>query len=796
MYIRICQGYKHYYMYLKKNLSLNKLLFLLAILFLGILGMVTSYRYSINVSPPSRIERIIENPLTQQPTELIKYNASDSYPMEEFANITNSLQNLTEIELSLPLNSWNITNLDLDFKNISVTDEIITIEDNGKTIEILEDGGNEQLAVQLSLTEPTIIYSIDIKGFKVESSGAPGTIYFRVTGWDSGDHEPMSPNYASIELNISSIPKWYTQTFSEPLELAAGDYGIVIDARNIKSGDYIFWQINDNKTGSPLYVNRYYRLFGTSRWRAPEDEKLFLYRYKQFSNTSYYPSDINLTLNVNGVDYSVNDGTSIGEGNVSIDNIDFKIGSSIINIPITNNKSLKLNFNLNYTINLYNQLSIESSIEIGDLSMNKWYLYPELENHSCNYYCYKIDFPENWGNIQVFKDSLNVSSDVNVIFQNQSLTILNDIITEGANWEISTENPPKNVSLSLSGDEFQPAQDIEIEVNPPIEGGKLSIIIQDADKDIIYINERTVLSNNEVFSYLIRSDATDGTWKAYVYWFNSTDAGFNSLIFKVTVPIIVPPTDPLLIILLICLGGAITGGSYGTYSIYKLRKAKKEYRKQRLIQKLKDLINLEYIIVTDKISSLDLYSQSFKKKKLDLTLVSGFLNAIRSFGIELTGSSEQSQVIKLEYQDSKIIMSEYKQFRLIFIMKEAPSNEFLEALRLVTIEIDEKFGRFLKVFDGDVRPFTYIERLLMQRLNTSILYPLKIVELPNIKLNALEKEIIMQINKYLNYSNLSQIKILDFIDKNAINPHEVKAFIDLMKKKILLPIMSEMTVNF
>lgn len=793
MYIRIYQGYYHNSMYLIKNIKLNKRIFIFGIIFLGLIIYLGSIFFFSSISTN---QTEIKNPLTQQLTEVLKYNASDSYSMEEFANITDSLLNITEIELSLPFNNWNVTNLDLNFKNISVTDEIITIEDIDKTIEILEKGGNEQLAVQLSLTEPTTIYSVDIKGFKVESSGEPGTIYFKVTGWDSGDHEPMSPTYASVELNMSTDLKWYTQTFSEPLELVAGDYGLVIDARNIESGDYVFWQINDNKTGSPLYVNKYYRVFGSWDWRAPEDEKLFLYRYKQLSNTSYYPSDINLTLNINGVDYSVDDGTSVGEGSVSIDAIDFKIGSSIINIPINNNQSLNLNFNLNYTINLYNPLSIESTIEIGDLTMNKWYLYPELENYSCNYYFYKIDLPKNWENIQVFKDGLNVSSDVNIVFQNQSLTILNDIITEGANWEISAENLPKNFSLNLSGDEFQPAQDIEIEVDPPIEGGKLSLIIQDAYEAIIYINERTVLSSNEVFSYLIRSNATDGTWKAYVYWFNSTDAGFNSLSFKVTVPIIVPPTDPLLIILLICLGGAITGGSYGTYSIYKLRKAKKEYRKQCLIQKLKDLINLEYIILTDKISSLDLYGQSFKNKKLDLTLVSGFLNAIRSFGIELTGSSEQSQIIKLEYQDSKIIMSEYKQFRLIFIIKETPSNEFLETLRLVTIEIDEKFGRFLNDFDGDVRPFTYIERLLMQRLNTSIIYPLKIVELPNIKLNALEKEMIMQVNKFLKYSNLTQFTILDFIDKNAINPLEVKVFINLMKKQIFLPIMSDMTAEF
>ncbi|MFX1407032.1 MAG: hypothetical protein ACFFBW_08760 [Promethearchaeota archaeon] len=737
----------------------------------------------------------IKNPLTLQSTEFVKYNASDSYLMKKFANITDSMLNVSDIEISLPSNNWNITHFGVDFKNISVNEETITIEDFAETIEILENGGNEQLAMQLKLTETTTIYSVDIKGFKIESSSSPGTIYFEIRDWDSANHEPELYTHVSVELNMSADPGWYTQSFSEPLELVAGDYGLVIDATDIESGDYVFWQINDNKTGSSLYINKFYRSMGPSMdWNAPEDEKLFLHRYNKWSNKSYYPSEINLTLNVNGMNYSVDNGAMLGEGTVSIDNIDFKLGSSIMDIPIANNKSLNLNFNLNYTINLYDQLSIDSSIEIGDLIINKWYLYPELENYSCDYYCYQFIIPENWQNIQVFKEGLNVSSDINVVFQNQTLTILGDLITEGANWEIYAENAPKSLILNLSDDEFQPAQDLEIEVESPYAGGKLGLIIQDAKGRIIHINEKMVISSYEIFNYLIRSDATDGIWKAYVYWFNSTDAGFNSINFEVNIPLIIPPPDPFLIILLICLGGAITAGGFGTYSFFKLRKTKEEQKRQNIIRKFKDLINLEYIIVTDKISSLDLFSQSFKNKTLDLTLVSAFLNAIRSFGIEITGSSEQSQVIKLEYQDSKIIMSEYKQFRLIFIMKETPSNEFLEALRLITIETDERFGRFLVNFDGDVRPFIYVERLLMKRLETRLLYPLKIIEIPNVKLNPLEKNMIMQVRKLLKSTNSTNFRVSDFIDKDAIDPLVVKLFIELMEKKFFQPIIEDNTI--
>jgi hypothetical protein len=174
---------------------------------------------------------------------------------------------------------------------------------------------------------------------------------------------------------------------------------------------------------------------------------------------------------------------------------------------------------------------------------------------------------------------------------------------------------------------------------------------------------------------------------------------------------------------------------------------------------------------------------------MDLSLISGFLDAIRSFGIELTGSSESSQIVKLEYQDSKIIMSEYKQVRIILIMKESPSPEFIEALRLVSIETDEKFGRFLADFKGDIRPFKYIEKLIMQRLKTSFLYPLKIVESKRVKLNPLERELITKVKKILKSTSKDYFNIYQLIQKESCEPSEVKSIIDLIDKRVFEPIL-------
>lgn len=778
-------------MYSSSKINLLKPIFILFIIINGIFFQTSITMFSSSLEGKIEISALNSH----QTNGLVIYNASNSYMIEKFINITDSIQNSTDVSIGLPENNWNVTRVDLEFQNISITEETIIIEDDGNTFYEIENNGAEQIAMQLSLSESTTINSIDIFGLGLEASNNPD-VRFEIRGWNTGSAEPTSTVYGSVDLNISNSLKWYTQTFSTPIELSAGNYGLVIDAHNygtgVKPGDTYLWWLNDNKTGSPLYTNRYYRggfLGLVWDWRNPLSQQALLHRFNKWSDDVYNPSDINLTVSYNGNNYLVNDGSYLGEGNVSIEDIGLIMGGSELNLPISNNESLNLIFNLSYSVYLHETFSAEGEVEIGDILSNKWYITPDIDVYDSTEYYYAINIPESWQNVQIYKDAVNVSADANVIFENQTLFLYNGIITEGADWLISAENAPKNFTLSLLKSEFGPAEDIQISVEPPVVDGVIGLVIQDAEGNIVHIDQKTISTDNETFHYLLRSDAIDGIWKASLYWVNNSEAGFNTISFEVNVPIVIPPPDPFFILLLIILGGTITGGVIGTYSIAKARKSKKQQRKQRLVKKFKDLSNLEYIIVTDKVSSLDLFSQSFKKKELDLSLVSGFLNAIRSFGIELTGSSEQSQVIKLEYHDSKIIMSEYRQFRIILIMKDTPSHEFLETLKLTTIETDEKFGRFLKEFKGDVRPFKYVERLLIQRLETSFLYPLKLSEVPKAKLSSYQKDLLKRVKKHLKTNDLDRFKITYFIDKDAINPLDVKLFSDLIKKRIFQPII-------
>ena len=97
-------------------------------------------------------------------------------------------------------------------------------------------------------------------------------------------------------------------------------------------------------------------------------------------------------------------------------------------------------------------------------------------------------------------------------------------------------------------------------------------------------------------------------------------------------------------------------------------------------------------IISDKNSGLDLFEQNFGGKEIDPSMLTGFLDAIRTFGIELTDSEDRSQTIKLDFKGSKVLMVEYKLFRFILIMSEVPSKIFVHSINKLVQDINANYG--------------------------------------------------------------------------------------------------------
>jgi hypothetical protein len=276
----------------------------------------------------------------------------------------------------------------------------------------------------------------------------------------------------------------------------------------------------------------------------------------------------------------------------------------------------------------------------------------------------------------------------------------------------------------------------------------------------------------------------DGSYKAFVYWYNGTDAGIVTQVFTVILPDIIDWALIIGVLVIAGLGSAVTASSI---ILAKKNKRKKIALKEKTINKFMDILNLNYVIIIEKKSSLNIYDQAFTEKKFNSTLVSGFLEAIRSFGLDISGAEDRSQTIKLEYQNSKILMSDFKHFRLIFIMKDLPSPQFYDVIDDLSLEIEEKYGIYLKEFMGNLQPFEGIESLLRRHMGTTFLYPLKLTGIGKMKIAPTEKSLINKAITIMKKTQTDYFYVTQLIREITFDSKEIEALHSLIIKRVFNP---------
>ena len=290
---------------------------------------------------------------------------------------------------------------------------------------------------------------------------------------------------------------------------------------------------------------------------------------------------------------------------------------------------------------------------------------------------------------------------------------------------------------------------------------------------------------------MLPSNAHQGIYNAYIFFFNGTHAGCQRQAFTINVPYIPDPNTLYIIIIAVftvIFISAIAGMT--SYQLIKRHKTKRERFRQKVLNMYMDVFNLNYFMVLNRASGLNVYELALAGKEIDPTLVSGFLQAIRTFGIELTDAEDQSQTIKLEFQNSKILMAEFRQFRLIFIMRENPSQDFINSIRLLSQDIDEIYGDFIAEFKGDRQHFTGIRELLERDLNISLMYPLKIVQSDHVRLKPAEKSVINKAESVMKEKKNAYFYVSYLMaDKKEFTVKTAKIILNLIQKKIFQPII-------
>ncbi len=707
---------------------------------------------------------------------------SSDFQMIEFSEIYGIKETSPSVLIDLPSPNWTLTDIDLNFTSIKMNSEIKIIEEEATGFETIRGNNIEILGMQMNITEPTLIYSVEIFGYKTIKTASPVPVYIRIEGWDSNLSRPNGVIYnMPIILNMTEgIPQWNKQSFQSPVYLSSGLYCLVLDGTGISWNDRYYWYINNDNPVSKLSMCRYDDIL--DEWQNRTGD-VFLHRIKQKVNRTYFPSKINMTAEIGENTYFIKDGMELGSGMLSVENIDFFISGVMLNILIRNNLTLSLEMSFEYNIALSHILFSEGSGLIRENVENKWTILPEFIRISPSY-SIKFYYPKSWNNLSVYRDGIDITPYLDHNYTENYIFISNNTIKEGATWLIYAYSPHIDFSLNIQKTKFEPLQTLKFSVFAPIIQGHITYVLIDALGYEEFRETKQVLSQETLFCCNISQNPVPGIYKAYLFWFNNTDAGIITQQFSIIIPFKIPLKIILEILFSVFI---ILVTSVSGYVLVKRKRRILVANKQKRYNQFTDILNLHTFILSEKNSGLTVYEQFFKSKNIDSSLISGFLQAVRAFGIELTEAEEQTRSLKLDYQNSKILMSDYKNIRIILIMEKNPSQDFLNSLNALLYDIEEKFGHLFEDFDGDITHFKEMGDLLDDHLHISLISPLKLVSHSK-RLTAEEN---MMINKAVNImkeKNTDHFFVLSLFDKmKEIRVNDAETILNLIQKEIFQP---------
>ncbi|MFX1320575.1 MAG: hypothetical protein ACFFAQ_02915 [Promethearchaeota archaeon] len=698
------------------------------------------------------------------------------------------------INITLPSSSWNIEDIELNFTNINDLGSEIEIIENksyGVYEEIYFQNMNfrkQGLAVQIQLNESETLLGVYVYG-KKEIHTTPKIIQVQVRGYDTLNDIPNNTLYLTMDINMSDVEGWYLQAFPSKLTLPKGDYFLVLNGSNIISvdDDRYHWYYNDN---DPIYPDLLISQFlNTETWTTGISNSPFLYKLIRETEIPVYPKAINMTIEIDNEFYEIQNGSSIGSGSLPLTILDFSPNSEQINLPVFCNNSANLIFDVTYLLNTHNIFSAPASVTIKANSTNEWTVRPSITRYSNN--CsVEFSYPSQWENFSVYKDLINIIDNVTINPLESLLIIPNNIITDGAEWEIKAYSPNINFNINTVSTEFEVGEELAFSIGTPVLPGNYTFRLIDPLGSMETEIKKTIPPDDYVFSYVIPSGILEGNYIAYLYWNNQTDAGVQTQVFTIiSVPVSTGSADDFtiyLIIAIIIIAAAFIG--FVGYTKLRKRETKGRKRLELILEQCTDVMNLKYVIVLDKKSGIDLYAESFEKKEFDLTLIAGYLQALHNFGTEVLEGTKDSRTIKLEYRGSILLMSEFVNLRIIIIMKENPSKNFLYSIESLAYDVYKNYGKLIDQFSGNLQPFRGIKDLVEKNLNTSFVYPLQIIMPKKADLNQNEKEMIKRALDFMKQHKFNYFYAIYLLPENVCTPKDYQAILSLIKKGIFQPV--------
>jgi len=689
----------------------------------------------------------------------------------EYSSHEGEMVDISSIDIKLP--QWTLKNLELRIKDIRAeheeVKEIVGSSENHEKMSSNEDV--QALAVQINITESMRLSSIYIHAKAAGSQSEP--IYLKLQGYDSESHCPNSTIYGGpIEVNISSSTNWYEQKFPSPFHVSKGQYFIVLDGRSTE-GDFTnyFWSHND----TPQLYSSYYE--EDDLWESRGKNSPFSYKLRIIHNNSYLPEEVDACMELKNIKYPIND-----SGITNLNDLNLKIESDTLNLNFAHNSSDQLKFNLAYNASLMNELHASGILTLSDHQPIQWNVKPPFSKCGYDYHA-EFHIPENWYDVHVYRNGLDVSE--TVLIEDYLMLVSNSSIDSNDEWEIRAISQNSKCEIQYSENEWDPNKQICFYVHTPSISGNVTFKLIDHQKQVYHEEIKPVVSNMTHFSYSITPEISTGIYEAIFIWQNGTDVGFQTRSFYLNG--INPPESSsfLAIVIIIGLISIFMG-----ISIYAMTKVKEiDYFKHKIedTKEFEDIIHLKYIIVSQKISGLNVYEQYISGDKTKSEFISSYMSAINSFGLDVFDADEDFPVLKIEFEDYFILMLNAQHSRIIYAMSKNPSYKFLSTMKEIAKDIDLTYGSLFENFKGKRDDFKSIANLIERHIPLALLYPFRIAYPKYPALTVEERKIIIKAREIMSLHQTRYIHAHSLLG-SPIKRVDITRITKLIEKGIFIPI--------
>ena len=256
----------------------------------------------------------------------------------------------------------------------------------------------------------------------------------------------------------------------------------------------------------------------------------------------------------------------------------------------------------------------------------------------------------------------------------------------------------------------------------------------------------------------------------------------------------------------------ITGTFLGYYRlVYAPRRRARQQRLQAVADTFSDVANLTRLLVLHKESGTCIFDPlaGYKERDMDATLMSGFLQAISTFGLDLAETPETEEEIpqdqqegsalrELTYEGFRILVHDGEFIRTALVMSGEPSQQLRSKLEQFTAKFEERYHSLLRDWSGRIDPFATATDLVEELFQISLRFPHQVTpERPReVQLTGLESSlynIAKELSKDRDYVFLGQILSTYLAASKRDKLEVLHAIYQLHQKGLLTPWQVDVT---